>query len=313
MTVSQTMFVVASFFSCLGPLVMGVALDNCGPRVCSILSISLIGIGCLGFGVSNDSYPLFIPAMCLIAIGGPGVLNATIHLSNLFPTLRSTTTAIITGSFQFSFLVFFVFDELWVEWHLNYTVLFGSYFVVCVVNCIISTIIWPDQPYTVEEVEMELIRTGHPIEYHKVGSVSCIRPFNLILTLCQELLRAIQLPSEFIHHPKVIAKAASMPCLSFLDEVNRSTTSNATEDRRRSLSYDMATSDSSFMSSPGITIEMGTFHVGYHSPLETSTPPSGTLTPPTLDVKELSFIEQVCLAATPVCGYYCACSLLVEV
>ena len=166
---TQAMFVVASFFSCLGPLVMGIALDNCGPRVCSILSIGLIALGCLAFSLSNDAYPLYIPAMCLIAIGGPGVLNATIHLSNLFPAWRSTTTAVITGSFQFSFLVFFVFDELWVEEHLSYSVLFGSYFVVCLLNGILSMIIWPDQPYTVEEVELELMRSGQPLEYHKVS------------------------------------------------------------------------------------------------------------------------------------------------
>lgn len=162
------MFVVASFFSCMGPLVMGIALDNCGPRVCSILSIVLIGLGCLGFALSNDTYPFFIPAMCMIAIGGPGVLNATIHLSNLFPTWRSTATAIISGSFQFSFLVFFVFDELWVSLQCSYSLLFGSYFVVCAVNAIVSTIIWPDKPYNVEEVELELMRSGETLEYHKV-------------------------------------------------------------------------------------------------------------------------------------------------
>ncbi|KAJ1441474.1 hypothetical protein B484DRAFT_415169, partial [Ochromonadaceae sp. CCMP2298] len=65
------MFVVASLFSCLGPLLLGVVLDLHGPRVCSILSILLVTLGCLLFGASSPSNSLYIPAMCLITLGGP--------------------------------------------------------------------------------------------------------------------------------------------------------------------------------------------------------------------------------------------------
>jgi len=117
------MFVIALFFNFLGPLLLGVVLDTYGPRVCSITSIVCIAAGCILFAMSNiDSNPLFIPAMALIAFGGPGAQNAIIHLSNLFPAWKATATAIITGSFQLSFFVFVIFDHLWQFGHWDYQV-----------------------------------------------------------------------------------------------------------------------------------------------------------------------------------------------
>lgn len=117
------MFVIALFFNFLGPLLLGIVLDTYGPRVCSIASIVCIAIGCILFATSNiDNNPLFIPAMALIAFGGPGAQNAIIHLSNLFPTWKATATAVITGSFQLSFFVFVIFDHLWQFQHWDYQV-----------------------------------------------------------------------------------------------------------------------------------------------------------------------------------------------
>ena len=125
-------------------------------------------------------------------------------------------------------------------------------------------------------------------------------------------MRAIQLPAEFIHHPKVIAKAASMPCLSFLDEVNRT----FTEDRRRSLSYDMAaeTSMDSFstsFNSSGIVLEMETFNVSYNAIIEESI--SEPVEPPVVNVKELSFVEQVLSIASAFADLTVKSDFLVEI
>lgn len=121
----HVLFVVASFFNFLGPLVLGIVLDTYGPRVCSMLSITLIGLGCFLFSVSDvEKFPLFMPAICLIAFGGPGAQNAIIHLSNLFPAWKATATALITGSFQLSFVVFFIFDQLWLFQKWTYSDLF---------------------------------------------------------------------------------------------------------------------------------------------------------------------------------------------
>ena len=168
------MFVIASFCSCMGPLILGIALDQCGPRICSVLSIGLIGLGCGLFAVSTkEHFPMFIPAMCLIAFGGPGVVNSTIHLSNLFPEWRATATACITGSFQLSFLVFFAFDQLWSYCSVSYQSLFTGYCVVCVANVGVSLLAWPDQPYDADEEE-EYIETHSaiPYQHHHVSGCS---------------------------------------------------------------------------------------------------------------------------------------------
>lgn len=154
------MFVVAAFFSCLGPLSMGISLDKWGPRTSSLISITLEGVGFALFGASSKDFPMFIPAMCLIALGGPGVLNATIHLSNLFPAWRATATACMTGSFQISFLVFLLFDELWTRYHISYSLLFSGYCGVCALNALVSLLVWPDEPFHASEVEAILIKSG---------------------------------------------------------------------------------------------------------------------------------------------------------
>ncbi|RYH16560.1 MFS transporter [archaeon] len=149
----QMLFTVATFFSFLGPLLLGIVLDYYGPRICSLLSITFVTLGCILFSMSDiKSSPWFIPAVCLIAFGGPGAQSAIIHLSNLFPIWKGTATAIITGSFQLSFVVFLIFDQLWQHYQLSYKKLFLSYCVVCVVNALVSLTLWPDEPYSYEEV-----------------------------------------------------------------------------------------------------------------------------------------------------------------
>ena len=119
----QVMFATATFFNFLSPLFLGIILDAYGPRTCSALSFFIIALGCALFSISNiPNLPLFAPAMSLIAFGGPGVQSAIIHLSNLFPGSKSTATALITGSFQLSFIVFFLFDQLWFEFGIGYQV-----------------------------------------------------------------------------------------------------------------------------------------------------------------------------------------------
>lgn len=146
------MFVIAISVSLLGPLVLGVVLDYYGPRICSLISIAIIICGCILFGYSDiDSFPYFLPAICLIAFGGPGVQSSIIHLSNLFPSWKATATALITGSFQLSFIIFFIFDQLWAIEKIAYQKLFFSYCGVCIINAIISLLLWPDVPYSYEQ------------------------------------------------------------------------------------------------------------------------------------------------------------------
>ena len=158
------MFTFASFFNFLGPLLLGIVLDLYGPRVCSIISITFIAVGCILFGYSDiESNPMFIPAMCLIAFGGPGAQNAIIHLSNLFPTWKATATAFITGSFQISFFVFVAFEYLWMKNNIDYGRLFIGYSLICAINILISAVFWPDKPYLFNE-ELAFI-VSHPDDF----------------------------------------------------------------------------------------------------------------------------------------------------
>jgi MFS family permease len=145
------MFVIASFANFLSPIFLGFVLDKCGPRTCSIISLISISAGFALFSISDwESYRYFLPAMCLIAFGGPGIQNATIQLSNLFPDSKATATCMITGSFQLSFTVFTLFRNLWENWGWDYSSLFSGYLLVCLLNALISIFILPDKPYSAD-------------------------------------------------------------------------------------------------------------------------------------------------------------------
>lgn len=148
------------------PLLLGIVLDAYGPRICSVISISIVMLGFLLFGASSEGFPAFLPAVVLIAFGGPGVQSSIIHLSNLYPTHKATITSVITGSFNLSFIVFFVFDRLWALAGLSYQVIFLSYGAVCVVALGISLLLWPDKPFSFgeqlqeEEVQPDQLKPG---------------------------------------------------------------------------------------------------------------------------------------------------------
>lgn len=184
------MFVVGTFFSFLGPLLLGLVLDHYGPRVCSLLSISLVTVGCFLFSVSDfNDLRLFIPATSLIAFGGPGVQTAIIHLSNLFPLWKATATACITGCFQLSFVVFLIFDFLWENYQIPYEKLFLGYCFVGLFNALIAVFLWPDNPYHFEE-EVEI--------YEKEAHISHEEAEQLFVPVGK-----IRQPSVFVHHEQL--------------------------------------------------------------------------------------------------------------
>jgi predicted MFS family arabinose efflux permease len=91
------LFVIATSINFTAPLLLGILLDAYGPRVCSALSVGLVTAGFLLFSMSSEQFPAFLPAITLIAFGGPGVQSSIIHLSNLYPNQKATVTSIITG------------------------------------------------------------------------------------------------------------------------------------------------------------------------------------------------------------------------
>lgn len=189
-TIAQMMFVVGTFFSFIGPLLLGFVLDHYGPRVCSLLSIFLVALGCFLFSISDASnLRLFIPATSLIAFGGPGVQTAIIHLSNLFPLWKATATACITGCFQLSFVIFLIFDYVWENYQVPYQKLFLGYCFVCLTNGVVALLLWPDSPYHFEE-EVEI--------YEKEAHISHEEAEQLFVPVGK-----IRQPSVFVHHDQL--------------------------------------------------------------------------------------------------------------
>ena len=197
------MFVIASFFNFLGPLLLGIVLDSYGPRICSILSISCIAVGCALFAMSSvDKSPYFIPAMCLVAFGGPGAQNAIIHLSNLFPYWKATATAVITGSFQLSFIIFFIFDYLWQRsW--NYRSIFLTYSAFCVFNIILSALVWPDKAFNFD-TQLQIDKGTQDLESIKLESEALKNQMGLIRYPSQIMKKATNSPffstSDYTEH-----------------------------------------------------------------------------------------------------------------
>jgi hypothetical protein len=50
-----------------------------------------------------------------------------------------------------SFIVFFLFDQMWHFYKYDYQALFMTYGFICLCNAMLSLCIWPDVPYTYEE------------------------------------------------------------------------------------------------------------------------------------------------------------------
>jgi MFS family permease len=142
------MFIIATFFSSIGPLLLGMILDSWGPRICSAFSMFLAMLGCVLFAISNlPNFPMFMPALSLIAFSGPGVQNSLVHLINLFPLSKRTATTLFEGSYHFSFCVFYLFDRIWYYLSFNYQSIFVFYATVCLMNLAVSLLIWPNKPY----------------------------------------------------------------------------------------------------------------------------------------------------------------------
>ena len=141
-----SIFTLASFTNFSSPLLLGILLDYCGPRTCSLVSNLLVCLGFLLFSVSSGYYG-FLAGVLLIAFGGPGVQNSVIHIGNMYPDIASLVTSFITGAFSLSFSIFSFFDLVWEETHVPFRILFLGYGAVILASTSISALVWPDAPY----------------------------------------------------------------------------------------------------------------------------------------------------------------------
>lgn len=116
-----------------------------GVRTCSILSSVVITFGFLLYTIFNSPLSLIL-SLSLIAFGGPGIQSTIVQLCELYPNSKSTVVAIITGSIQLSFLIFFILNNIQSSGDYTFRVLFLWYGLVCLVNVIISFVLWSNEP-----------------------------------------------------------------------------------------------------------------------------------------------------------------------
>ena len=210
----EAMFVTAAFFNFLGPFLLGIVMDGYGPRACSVLSFFIITLGCALFSISNiPNLPLFAPAMSMIAFGGPGVQSSIIHLSNLFPGSKATATAFITMSFQISFAVFGVFDNLWFYLGTDYQTLFLGYGCLSALSMLLSLLVYPDEPYHYDEDEVAAALTAansrYSASYASRGTGSGIKSLSPLPPPQTEMMGMVRMPSRMIRLEKVLTTTSS--------------------------------------------------------------------------------------------------------
>jgi MFS family permease len=142
----------ASSLAMFSPFLLGNVLDSYGPRVCSILSCCIMAFGALLFATSRH-FIGFAIASCLMSFGGPGIVLAIIHISNLFPGHENLIMASLSGSVATSFAVFAVFDVLWNRWQVTVHGLFTSYAIIIILLALGALWLYPDEPF--EEFETD--------------------------------------------------------------------------------------------------------------------------------------------------------------
>lgn len=137
---ASSLAMVSSFF-------LGIVLDMFGPRVCSVLCLSSIAIGCRLLAASH-TFTQFSIGACAVAFGGPGICGSIMHIANLFPSTQNLVMGLLSGSIAISFSVFSVFDIMWHKYDFaTFHTLFGYYSWLAAALALVGFLLYPDEPY----------------------------------------------------------------------------------------------------------------------------------------------------------------------
>ncbi len=88
---------------------------------------------------------------CTVTQAGPGVQISLFHLSELFPTRKSTVLSIVTGAFQLGFIVFLLFRMVSTQYDITLQHICWAYCVPLATLVCVGIIIWPDRPLIAED------------------------------------------------------------------------------------------------------------------------------------------------------------------
>jgi hypothetical protein len=141
-------YTVASSVNLCSQLPWGLVLDFLGPRVCNLWSSFLVITGFMLLSLSaRGVVDGFLPAMVLVAGGGPGAQISLFHLSELFPPKqKSTVLSVVTGAFQLGFCVFLLWRTAHHTWHISLATLAMLYCVPLALLMLLGGVLWPDRP-----------------------------------------------------------------------------------------------------------------------------------------------------------------------
>src|ERR1700760_834811 len=107
------MFTVAAVSTNVAALPIGTILDRYGPRACGLLGSLFVATGCLfmafAYTLHEKGFDGYIPGYFFLALGGPFVFISSFQLSNTFPRFSGLILALLTGSFDTSSAVFFLY------------------------------------------------------------------------------------------------------------------------------------------------------------------------------------------------------------
>ncbi|KAI3638749.1 hypothetical protein MIR68_003247 [Amoeboaphelidium protococcarum] len=114
-------YTVAACVTNIMAIVIGVTLDRFGPRVTAAIGSLIFALGTVFMALSHpvavggeegagSPLDLYFPGYSLLAVGGPFIFVSTLHVSKVFPRHSGLCMSLITGSFDASAIVFWLFD-----------------------------------------------------------------------------------------------------------------------------------------------------------------------------------------------------------
>lgn len=150
------MFTVAAVSTNVVALPVGTILDQYGPRVCGLISVIFVTLGCLFFAFASQlPFDGYVPAYFCLALGGPFLFISSFHLSNAFPQYSGLILALLTGAFDTSSAVFFVYRLIYQasDGKIGLKKFFLFYLIIPALILLIELCLMPADSYkTIEEL-----------------------------------------------------------------------------------------------------------------------------------------------------------------
>ena len=145
------MFTVAAVASNVATLPMGAILDSFGPRASAIVGSFLLAVGSLLMAYAKDiiAFDGLLVGYLLLALGGPGVFISSFQLSNAFPSRSGLILSLITGSFDASSALFYIYRIIYEKTAGTLTLqkFFLGYLTVPAAIILLHLLVLPAHPY----------------------------------------------------------------------------------------------------------------------------------------------------------------------